>query len=392
MVQSGDPNEKIPIWRDARFWKVAIQAIVLIAVVVIVAMLFGNALRTLQQQGRQFNFNFLFNPASFNIGETIINYQPQDPYWKAFLVGLLNTLRLILVGFVLTTVLGIVAGVASFSNNWLVKKLSQLYVELIRNTPLLLQLFVWYFGIIFGLAGDEPRRILNTLFITKRDGGGVFVPWMSSTPQAWIALGLLVASMIALLVVWQWRLKLMETQGASGRPQQIAIAIIGAIALVLLIFGLGWQFPQMNENGGVSGGLRMSLEYAAILGGLVFYTGAFIAEIVRAGIQSVSKGQWEAARALGLQSGLVMRLVVFPQALRVIIPSLNSQYMNLAKNSSLALAIGYPDIYSTASTTFNQTGRPIEVFFIIAGTYLTINLIISIFMNRLNQLVQLHER
>ena len=392
MVPNSDREEKIPIWRDERFWKIAIQVFVLVAVILIVSTLFGNALRTLQQQGRQFNFNFLGNPASFNIGETVIPYQAQDPYWKAFLVGLVNTLRLILVGFVLTTIFGVVAGIASFSNNWLVRKLSQVYVELIRNTPLLLQLFVWYFGVVFGLAGNEPRQLLGSLFITKLNGGGVFIPWMANTPTAYTALGLLVAALIALFVIWQWRLKIMETQGASGQTQQMAMLVIGAIALLLLVFGLNWQFPQPSDTGPITGGLRMSLEYAAILGGLFFYTGAFIAEIVRAGIQSVSRGQWEAARALGLNAGFVMRLVVFPQALRVIIPSLNSQYMNLAKNSSLALAIGYPDIYSTASTTFNQTGRPIEVFFIIAATYLSINLVISLVMNRLNQSVQLMER
>jgi len=392
MTPTGDRDDKIPLWRDERFWKVALQVLVLVAVILIFSTLFGNALRTLQQQGRQFNFNFLWNPSSFNIGEAIIPYQPQDPYWKAFLVGLLNTLRVILVGFVLTTLLGIVAGIASFSDNWLIRKLNQVYVELIRNTPLLLQLFVWYFGIIFGLAGAEPRQVLGWFYITKTQGGGVFMPWMANTPVAWISLILLILAAIAAFFVWQWRLKVMETQGASGQPQLIALIVLGVVGLLLLLFGLGWQFPAANDGGGVTGGLRVSLEYAALLGGLVFYTGAFIAEIVRAGIQSVSKGQWEAARALGLNSGLLMRLVVFPQALRVIIPSLNSQYMNLAKNSSLALAIGYPDIYSTASTTFNQTGRPLEVFFIIAATYLLINLVISLVMNSLNRAVQLRER
>lgn len=391
MAPTGD-RDKIPLWRDDRFWKIAIQVIVLVTVVLILSTLFGNAFRTLQQQGRQFNFGFLFNPSSFNIGETVIPYQPQDPYWKAFLVGLVNTLRLILVGFVLTTLLGIVAGIASFSDNWLVRKLNQVYVELIRNTPLLLQLFVWYFGIVFGLAGAQPRQILGVFYITKLQGGGVFIPWMANTPVALTSLVLLILAAIVAFFVWQWRLKVMETQGASGKPQLVALLVLAGVSLFLLLFGLGWQFPQPNDTGGIAGGLRLSLEYTAVLGGLVFYTGAFIAEIVRAGIQSVSKGQWEAARALGLNSGLLMRLVVFPQALRVIIPSLNSQYMNLAKNSSLALAIGYPDIYSTASTTFNQTGRPLEVFFIIAATYLLINLIISVVMNSLNRSVQLRER
>ncbi|MEO1146822.1 MAG: ABC transporter permease subunit [Cyanobacteria bacterium J06638_22] len=392
MTPTGDREERIPIWRDQRFWNIAFQVLALAAVILLLSTLFGNALRTLQSQGRDFNFGFLGNPASFNIGESVIPYQTQDPYWKAFLVGLLNTLRLILVGFVLTTTVGIFAGIASFSNNWLVRKISQVYVELTRNTPLLLQLFVWYFGVIFGLAGDEPRRFLRAIFITKLRGGGVFIPWFTSEPTSLISLGLLVAATIAAIILWKWRINAMETRGASGQPQAIALGVLGVVSIFLFFFGLNWQFPQPTDVGGVAGGLRMSLEYAAILAGLVFYTGAFIAEIVRAGIQSVSKGQWEAGRALGLDAGKLMRLIVFPQALRVIIPSLNSQYMNLAKNSSLALAIGYPDIYSTASTTFNQTGRPIEVFMLIAATYLTINLVISLAMNSLNRSVQLKER
>ncbi|MGG6293266.1 amino acid ABC transporter permease [Leptolyngbya sp. AN02str] len=396
MARLGDRNEeKIPLWRDERFIKIAFQLAVLAIVLVIAFVLFNNALTALRIQGRQFNFNFLRNEAGFNIGESILPYQPQDRYYWALIIGLVNTFRVILAGFVLTTVVGVIAGVASFSNNWLLRKISLVYVELIRNTPLLLQLFVWYFGVILALSGtgETATQLLNAIYISKRQGGGIFIPWPASTPLTWISFGLLIASAIAAFVIWKWRIRIMEEQGASGKPQAIALAIIGIVSLLLLLFGLNWQVPQASEvAGAVTGGLRMSLEYAAVLLGLVFYTGAFIAEIVRAGIQSVSKGQWEAGKALGLQQGLLMRLVVFPQALRVIIPSLNSQYMNLAKNSSLALAIGYPDVYSTAQTTFNQTGRPLEVFIIIALTYLIINLIISTVMNTLNQAVQLKER
>jgi general L-amino acid transport system permease protein len=393
MTQSGDGGQKTPLWRDERFLRLTTQIVVLVLVVIFIAFLINNLTSSLQQQGRQFNFGFLDDQSNFNIGESIISYGPEDPYYRALLAGLLNTLRLILVGFVLTTLVGIVAGIASFSDNWLVRKLSQVYVELVRNTPLLLQLFVWYFAVIFGVAGGEdgPTQIFNIIFITKRQGGGFFMPWPPNTLMSWILLGCVVLAVAIVIGVWRWRTKLMEEQGASGKPQLYGI-IAGLAIAALLIVSMGWQFPSPTEEGGVTGGLRLSLEYAAVLGGLVFYTGAFIAEIVRAGIQSVSKGQWEAARALGLRPGPVMQLVVFPQALRVIIPSLNSQYMNLAKNSSLALAIGYPDIYSTASTTFNQTGRPVEVFLIIASTYLLINLIISVIMNQLNKSVQLKER
>jgi general L-amino acid transport system permease protein len=389
-------RETPPFWRDERFWRIALQVLVLVVIVAVLSTLIGNMNRSLQQQGRRFDFSFLFNTASFNIGESIIPYSPNDRYYWAFVVGLVNTLRLILVGFVLTTVVGVVAGIASFSDNWLVRKLSQVYVELVRNIPLLLQLFMWYFGVFYSLsrsaqagANQPPNQVLGAIFLTRQ---GIVVPWPPNTPISWLSFGLLILAGVVALTIWRWRIKLMEEQGVSGKPQLIALIVLGVMALLLFTVGLGWQFPQLNESNAIAGGLRLSLEYAAVLAGLVFYTGAFIAEIVRAGIQAVSRGQWEAARALGLQPGPLMRLVVFPQALRVIIPSLNSQYMNLAKNSSLALAIGYPDIFSSAATALNQSGRAVEVMLLIASTYLVINLIISVVMNTLNQAVQLKER
>lgn len=386
-------EEKIPFWRDERFWHIALQVVALVIVLGVLWLLWNNASVSLQRQGRQFNFNFLRNEAGFNIGETLVPYTPNDRYYWAIIVGLINTLRLILVGFVLTTIVGVIAGVTSFSENWLVRKLSQVYVEVIRNTPLLLQLFIWYFGIFYALARstqpNRPNSLFGAAFISNK---GIVVPWPPNTALAWISTALLAAAIVVAIFLWRWRTKLIVEQGASGKPQLTALIVLGIASLLLLTIGLNWQFPSVSETGNIQGGLRLSIEYTAVLAGLVFYTGAFIAEIVRAGIQSVSKGQWEAARALGIHSGLVMQLVVFPQALRVIIPSLNSQYMNLAKNSSLALAIGYPDIYSTANTTFNQTGRPIEVFMIIMAIYLSINLIITVIMNLLNQSVQLKER
>lgn len=394
MTQFSD-REKTPFWRDARFLRIAVQALVVILVVVLISVLMGNLNQSLRQQGRQFNFSFLFNEAGFNIGESLIPYTPNDRYYWAFVVGLVNTLRLILVGFVLTTVLGVIAGIASFSENWLLRKLSQVYVELVRNIPLLLQLFIWYFGVYYTLSApppgtNQPNDVLFGLAFTSRRG--IAIPWPANTATSFVSLVLLIAALVTAVLLWRWRLKLMEEQGTSGKPQLIAMGVLGAVGLLLLVVGLGWQVPQLNQVGEPEGGLRLSLEYTAVLSALVFYTGAFIAEIVRAGIQAVSKGQWEAAKALGLRSGLVMQLVVFPQALRVIIPALNSQYMNLAKNSSLALAIGYPDIFSSATTALNQSGRAVEVMTLIAITYLVINLVISVLMNTLNRTVQIKER
>jgi general L-amino acid transport system permease protein len=279
--------------------------------------------------------------------------------------------------------------VASFSQNWLVYKISRAYVGLTRNVPLLLQLFFWYFA-VYGVL-PIPQEQLNVggwLIASKR---GLYIPWPGSPGfLAWVAV--LVALAIATIFVWQWRIREIVDQGGTGKTQMMIMGAMVLAGLLILVFALGWQAPQAQEGGGATGGLRLSREYVAALTALVFYTGAFIAEIVRAGIQSVSKGQWEAARSLGLSSNLSMRLVVFPQALRVIIPPLNSEFMNLAKNSSLAFAVAYPELYSVATTTFNQTGRPIEVFLILMATYLIINLIISLGMNQLNQAVQFKER
>lgn len=387
MISTGNSDEKIPIWRDARFWRFALQ-IGLLAILAIAGSWFvGNFLR----QGKEFNFGFLWNQAGFNIGESLVPYQTNDLYGWALFVGFLNSLRLILVGLVLTTVIGVVAGVASFSSNWLLQKISQVYVEVVRNTPLLLQIFFWYFAVFFSFStGANVTNVLGTFAISKK---GMVIPWPSGTPTSWLAFAALLVGAIAAILVWRWRIKLMGELGASGKPQSIALMGLGILSLLIFLVGLGWQFPVIDAAGtNVEGGLRLSLEYTGMLVALAFYTGAFIAEIVRAGIQSVSKGQWEAAQALGIQQGLSMRLVVLPQALRVIIPSLNSQYINLTKNSSLALAIGYPDIFSTSLTILNQTGRAVEVILIIMLTYLVVDLLISALMNQLNTLVQVKER
>ncbi len=304
---------KPPLWRDKRFWDITSQIIAVIIAVVVVVILWTNLNRNLRQLGIQFGFDFLGQQASFDIGETLIPYKASDSYTRALWVGLINSLRVAVVGIILTTILGITAGIARLSDNWLVRNISMVYVEIFRNTPLLLQLLFWYFAVFLSFPKVENQ-----------------------------------------------------------------ISLVGLISL--------------SQNGIGFLGLKFSPELSALLMGLTFYTGAFIAEIVRGGITSVSKGQWEAAHSLGLEPGLVMRLVIFPQALRVIIPPLTSQYLNLSKNSSLAIAVGYPDIYFVASTTFNQTGRAVEVMILIMLTYLTLSLTISLAMNLLNKTFQIKER
>lgn len=387
---SGEKMTLKALLRDERFWKIAFQIITLIVVIGIFAFLIGNLNQNLARQGTAFGFDFLRNPAGFSIGESAVEYLPNDPYWKALAVGLSNTITLVAAGIVLTTVVGIAAGVASFSTNWLLYKLSRVYVGLVRNVPLLLQLFFWYFAIYGTLP--RPENQINFLGLTYLNNRGVYIPWPSSAQLALLGIATIVIGTGIAFYLWQWRTRLRVETGRGGQAQLIGLAVLGVIALLILTLGLNWQAPQGVEGGGVTGGLRLSREYVASLTALVFYTSAFVAEIVRAGIQSVSKGQWEAARSLGLQPGLVMRLVVFPQSMRVIIPPMNSEYMNLTKNSSLAFAVAFPEIYSVANTTYNQTGRPVEVFLILMATYLLICLGITLVMNQLNRAVQFKER
>ena len=385
-----DKNQKILLWRDNRFWRIALQVLVIIIFVVAVSIMISNLSRNLAQQGTKLGFSFLDNEAGFSISESLIPYQANDSYTKVLLAGLINSLRVMILGIFFTTIVGIVAGIASFSENWLLRNLNRVYVEVVRNTPLLLQLFFWYFAVFFNLPRPQEKLELpGPIFMSKR---GIAIPWPENTINVWLWLIVLFLGAVIILFVWQWRNKLMTETGVNGQPQLIAIISIVIIELLIIIFALGWQAPMATETGSTEGGLNLTLELSALLVGLVFYTGAFISEIVRSGIQAVPKEQWEAAKSLGLKSDLVMRFVIFPQALRVIIPPLNSQYMNLAKNSSLAIAIGYPDLYAVANTTYNQTGRPVEVFILIMAIYLSINLIISVSMNFLNKSVQLKER
>lgn len=408
-----------PLWRDDRVWKIIFQVIVLALVLGGYILLFHNFNLNLQRTGLSFSFSFLSSPAGFSIGETLIDYTANDPYQRAILAGVLNTFRVIFIGFVATTLLGTVAGVVSFSQNWILRKISQVYVEVVRNTPLLLQLLFWYFVVFLSLPRpSEPVQFPGTWLRSVWPDGGlagwgkslfgvvldrlpdwfflskaaVYVPWPTIDQDFWVWLVAAVVTLVLVIGVWVWRTNLMVEQGSNGQTQLGILALLLVLLLGIVAFAFQWEAPALLSSGRPDGGLQLSVEYSSVLVGLVVYTAAFIAEIVRGGIQSVSKGQWEAARSLGLKQGLVMQLVVLPQALRVIIPPLNSQYMNLAKNSSLALAIGYPDLFSVSSTTLNQTGRPMEVFLILAATYLGLNLIISVIMNGLNRSVQLKER
>lgn len=380
--------------RDARFLRVAGQVLAVLLFVLVAFVIWDNLTYNLRQLGIELGFDFLKSQASFDIGETLISYDRSNSFGRAIIVGLINSLRVIGLGLILATILGLIAGIARLSDNWLVRQIALVYVEIFRNTPLLLQLFFWYFAVFLRFPDIQNRMTLpGPTYLTGR---GVYLPWGQATngTGTWVLLlGIGIGGCVAAL--WRWRTDVME-QGQTGNQVVWALGSLVAAVLLALILTRTMPFrlslPQVVEETQIQGGLRLSPEFCTLLLGLVVYTGSFIAEIVRAGIQSVPEGQREAARALGLKSGQVMRMVILPQAQLVIIPPLTSQYLNLAKNSSLAIAIGFPDVYFVASTTFNQTGRAVEVMLLIMLTYLTISLIIALLMNQYNRTVQLQQR
>lgn len=354
--------------------------------------LVSNTLDNLARQSIATGFGFLDREASFAIGETLIKYSAADTYGRAFIVGLLNTLLVAFLGIVLATIIGTIIGIARLSSNWLVAKITAWYVEIVRNVPLLLQLFFWYAVITESLPG--PRQALEPLpgvFLSNR---GAKIPVPADHP-AWLIVGIaVIIAIIGILILRHWAA---QRQARTGEHFPVLWASIGLIiGFPIIGWAIGGAPTEMSvpvlQGFNFRGGVTISPEFAALLLGLTLYTAAFIAEIVRSGILAVNHGQTEAAMALGLRRSLVLRLVVLPQALRVIIPPMTSQYLNLTKNSSLAVAIGYPDLVSVANTTLNQTGQAIEGIAMLMAVYLTISLLISLFMNWYNKRIALLER
>jgi general L-amino acid transport system permease protein len=382
----------VPFWRDVRVLAVLSQIVFAIIVAVVAGLLYANLTRNMAERGMSAGFGFLNLEAGFEIKEGI-KYSPADSYGRAFLVGVVNTLRVSFIGVILATILGIVAGVARLSDNWLVSKTALVYIEIIRNTPLLVQLFFWYMGVAFQLPPvRESITLPGSIFINQR---GVFMPWAfpSATFRFWLPF--LIGGIVIAVVLW---IVLTRYQMRTGQP---SYRLLAAVLALLLIPTLGWfvagKSPLVGEvpvleRFNFKGGLRLSPEFTAIVVGLVVYTAAFIAEVVRGGILAVRRGQIEAARALGLTHMQTLQLVVFPQAMRVIIPPLISQYLNLTKNSSLAIACGFPDLYMVAGTILNQTGRPVPVLMMVMGSYLVMSLVTSLLMNIYNRAVQFVER
>ena len=382
-------------WRDIRVLKILAQVVFIILLALIAMYLYINVSTNLARQGLTVGYGFMKNPASFGIGESFIPYDPSNTYARALLVGLVNTLVVSAVGIVLTTIVGILVGVARLSNNWLVNRFAAAYVGVIRNTPLLLQLMFWYFAVIIQLpAVRQAIALPGPVYLSQR---GVYMVWAEGTPSfaAWRVYILL--AVISIFIIW-YGLRSAQRRASVPLSPWWSLAYL-IVPIFILWLGAALQpepplKPDVPQITGLNfrGGLRLTPEFAALLFGLVIYTAAFIAEIVRAGIQAVSRGQVEAARSLGLTTGQTLRLVVFPQALRIMVPPVTSQYLNLAKNSSLAIGIGYPDLFSIAGTTFNQTGAAIEIIVIMMLSYLSISLFTSLLMNIYNRRIQLVER
>jgi general L-amino acid transport system permease protein len=368
-------------------WQIAVVAIA----VAVVAWLWSNAVHNLSVRRISTGFAFLGREAGMPISDSWIAYTPKDPYIRAFIVGLINTLRIAVIGIVLATVLGTLVGIARLSSNWLLARCSAVYVEVLRDLPVLMQVLFWYVmmqGLPAARAAWQP---VGGVFLSNR---GLILP---AVPIAADNLLIILIALLGLAATEVLRRRMVTQQMQDGRPRHVwpwALALMVVLpALASWAFGVSWTIEKPELRGfNFVGGLTLSPEYFALLIALVTYTSAFIAEIVRSGIQAISQGQWDAAMALGLRRSFVLRQIVMPQALRVIIPPMTSQFLNLTKNSSLAVAVGYQDIVSIANTTLNQTGQAIEAIALIMVVFLTISLGISLFMNWYNARIALVER
>ena len=390
---SADTGEvAVPFWRDAGKRAIVFQIFALFAVTGISYYLFTNTQANLERQSIATGFGFMGKEASFEIGESLIRYSSADSYARALLVGALNTLKVAFIGIILTTILGAIVGVARLSSNWLISKMAGAFIEVMQNIPILLQLFFWY--AIFYESFPSPRQALNPIkgvFLCNR--GFIFA--IPESHSAHTLMG--VMFLVVLIGGWFlncWGYKRQELTGQAFPAGRITAAL--ALFVPLLVWALygaptAMDIPELRGFN-FQGGLTVSPEFIALLLGLVLYTSAFVAEIVRAGIQSINRGQIEAAKAIALRPGQVLRLVIMPQALRVIIPPLTSQMLNLTKNSSLAVAIGYADFVAVANTTINQTGQAIEGVALIMVIYLFFSLSTSVFMNWYNKRMALVER
>jgi len=386
-------SEKIPLWRDERFLKLAAQ---IISAAIILGLLYWaivNFLEITRQRGMPLTYNFLKEPAGFPISESHIPYEPTMSFGRAFLVGVINTLLVSVLGIIFSTILGLIVGLARLSTNWLVSRIALAFIEFNRNIPLLVLLFLLYFGVFSKMpAVKESIALPGPIFMNQR---GLYLSWPRLTDTGGIFLGFLLAGVVLAGIAWNVLRRIRERAGRE--------TYFGWVSLAIFIFMpvIGWFISggsplrldvPVLQGFNFQGGLRLTPEFSTMLIGLTIYTAAFIAEVIRGGILAVRKGQVEAARALGLRSNQVLGLIVIPQALRVVIPPLISQYLNLAKNSSLALTIGFQELFAVGKITINQAGRAVPVFVMVMATYLAMSLLTSVILNIYNRRVQFIER
>jgi general L-amino acid transport system permease protein len=394
LTNSSAPSS-IPFYRDVKKLAVLAQVIFLVLVIAAIALVINNVNVGLKKQNLNFGFEFLTQTAGFSIAEGTAFGVPYDAssdnYFKVIALGLYNTLRVAVTGIALATLLGVIMGIARLSSNWLVNRIALVYVEILRNTPVLVQLFVWYFVVILALPPISQAQPVLGVYLSN---SGLAMPWLVQkldAPNFFPVTIIAFAIGVAVFVYFS------RQRERTGKPNPAgwfgSTAWLGAMIVGYFVLGqpLEYGAPQRTTFG-VSGGLQVSPEFTALLVGLVVYTSAFIAEITRAGIQAVHKGQWEASRALGLGYGETLQLIILPQALRVMIPPLGNQYLNLTKNTSLAIAIGYSDLFNVLNTAGNQSGQNLQTFVIAGLIYLVLSFVIAALVNWYNRATRLRTR
>jgi len=387
-------HSQIPFWRDERVLRIAAQIISAIVVIGLLYWGITNVINAADQRGLSLGFDFLGEAAGFPIGESDLPYDPSRSFLYAFAVGVLNTLKVAIVGIFFATILGTFVGIARLSTNWLVSRIALAYIEFHRNIPLLVLLLLWYRGFFTSQLPnvEESFTFPGPIYLNQR---GLFLTWPRLTPTGWPFVISIVVGVILAIVVWRYLRRMQERTGRSTYFAYVSLGILIIFPLIGYLLAGGKPLEaSVPVLGGFnfSGGYQLTPEFLALLVGLVTYTAAFIAEVVRAGIQAVDRGQLEAASAIGLSYSQLLSLVIIPQALRVIIPPLISQYLNLTKNSSLAIFIGYPGIFFIGKTTINQAGRAVQIFVLIMAVYLSISLVTSLILNIYNRRIQLVER
>ncbi len=380
------------LWTDRRYRSLLFQLLALFGLIALIVFIANNTIANLRALGVNYGFGFLGQPAGYDINQQLIPYDSTSTHGRAAIVGLLNTLLVAVCGIILATILGFIFGVARLSNNWLIARIVTVYIEVTRNIPLLLQILLWHAVIIQLPTAREAITFSNTVFLSNR---GLTIPSpIFEDGFSLVPITLLVA-VAAAIIFAKWARREQEKTGKIYPIFTVNALLIIATPILAFFFAgspLSWNIPEMGRFN-LRGGLALRPEFVAMWAALSFYTAAFIAEIVRSGIQAVHRGQTEAAYSLGLRPNRTMRLIIIPQALRVIVPPLTSQYLNLTKNSSLAIAIGYMDVTATlGGITLNQTGQAMEAVLLLMSVYLSISLLTSIFMNWYNRRIKLVER